>query len=150
VVGGVGSNTMSDKVDLGSLTWRKATGYFYSPISTLTPPKRPNTDNVPFVGNCEIYKVSYLNDTSDGIITMSRTGNATIYIRDNERSEYTEEEFKTFLSGKYFCYELAEPTAFSTTPTNFPLNKGNNVVSSDADELSLKYSVDLSSLISGE
>jgi hypothetical protein len=146
-VSGDGFETISDKVDLGSLTWRKATGYFYSLISSLTPPKRPNTDNVPFVGNCESYKVSYLNDTADGIITMNRTGNAQIYIRDNERSEYTEEEFKEFLSGKYWCYELATPTTIETSAEEITLLKGNNVLSTNADDMELKYSVSLDSLL---
>ena len=53
-------------------------------------------------------------------------------------------------TGAEVCYELATPIPFSTTPTPIPLNKGNNTVSSDADDLELKYSVDLSSLISGE
>ena len=44
-------------------------------------------------------------------------------------------------TGAEVAYKLATPTSFSTTPTPIPLNKGTNVVSTDADDLELKYSV---------
>lgn len=57
----------------------------------------------------------------------------------SDRDVYAEGTTPT--TGAEICYELATPTTFSTTPTPIPLNKGNNVVSSDADDIELTYSV---------
>lgn len=57
----------------------------------------------------------------------------------SDRDVYAEGTTPT--TGAEVCYELATPSPFNTAPTPIELNKGNNVVSSDADDLELTYSV---------
>jgi hypothetical protein len=45
------------------------------------------------------------------------------------------------------CYELATPTESTFTPQSISLNKGENVISTDGDNVELKYSVSLDSLL---
>ena len=60
-------------------------------------------------------------------------------------------EFKNWLSTNNYkiqvCVELATPTTISTSAENITLLKGNNVLSTNADDMELKYSLSLDSLL---
>jgi hypothetical protein len=136
-------------VDLGDLNWQYHTqsGNFYADGGIVNRKAQSNAICSQYVkNNVEVTGVANL--TTNNCFAFQASVPTRIIIRD---TAYTDAEtFKTAMSGVQLCYELATPAPFSTTPTPIELNKGNNVVSSDADDLSLKYSVDLSSLISGE
>ena len=144
-----GSHVVSRKyalVDLGTLDWYNQGSYFYCSILSLPAPKRPELDSVAFNGICEEYTVSFLNDTTDKIITMNRTGSVRLYIRDNSKSSMTGEQFATALSGVYLLYELATPTTETVTnPTLYGLWKldANNNLYFDGDEIEELFIMDV-------
>lgn len=141
VVGGVGQSNMG-MVDLGSLNWSySASGYFTS--NAITGIKTPATQDDMINAICSQYKQDtarrvYSGYSGDGCFAI-RYGTGSLWVRD---SQYTDAEtFKTAMSGVQLCYELATPTEITLTAEQIELLKGTNVVSSDADDLELKYSV---------
>ena len=107
--------------------------------------------NVKSKGNAlmSIYKkVSDGEAPPNGCWNWNSEGTA-IQIRD-ERA-MTASAFKTLIAtdnNLQICYELATPTTIETSAENISLLKGNNVVSTNADDMELKYSVSLDSLLS--
>ena len=56
-------------------------------------------------------------------------------------------DLTTGVTGSKLCYELSTPTTISTSAEDITLLKGNNVLSTNADDMELKYSVSLDSLL---
>ena len=83
------------------------------------------------------------NGTSTYGYITSYNGEALPGYWISDRDVYAEGTTPT--TGAEVCYELATPTPFSTTPiTDLELNKGTNIISSDADDIELKYQINLS------
>jgi hypothetical protein len=92
-------------------------------------------------------KVSDGQAPPNGCWNWNSAGTA-IQIRD-ERA-MTASTFKTLIAtdnNLQICYELATPTTISTSAEEITLLKGNNVLSTNADDIELKYSVSLDSLL---
>jgi hypothetical protein len=136
-------------VDLGTLNWTMATsGGITRFQASLAGLKGSGNNNIPDNMLCEIYKnnswalvTGYLND---GQICGLGGGNI-IAVQDSRYTDAT--AFKTAMSGVMLCYELATPTESTFTPQSISLNKGENVISTDGDNVELKYSVSLDSLL---
>ncbi len=139
-------------VDLGSLTWIYNTSFtnpiFYAPLPTKVN-NRVNT------GLCSCYPVNPVNATgaqnaagllNDNEIALSiNTGSYHLFIRDET---YTIVETLTeFLNGKTLVYELATPQEITLTSETIELLKGNNVLFTDGDNITLKYSADIPSYV---
>ena len=125
------------KVDMGSLFWTRNTysGITYFLSSSISSYAKGTS----FSYLCEIYKAianggvtSLTEDKSFFIYT-----NGNIYVRDDSYTDPT--DFKTAMSGVELAYELATPEPFQTAPAPLTLRKGDNVVTTDANSLELKY-----------
>lgn len=104
-------------VDLGTLTWTKENGHFYSnPMSGMAIFTTIQTPN--FI--CSKYTiapyVTVVADSTDKVIGASNT--PRLYVYD---SAYTDAAtFKTAMSGVYLVYELATPTTETAEPYQNP------------------------------
>ena len=133
-VSGEGMANLSDKVDLGSLTWAYDSNgrRFYS--AALTDMKNTEGWNN-LIFHSENYKKGepkYDGTGGDNIIGL---GNKRIYIRN---IQYTDASiFKTAMAGYYVCYELAIPTEITLTAEQIELLKGNNTLWTDGDSIVL-------------
>lgn len=141
-VSGEGKSTFGF-VDLGNLTWQMETHTsgairFQANVSGL---KGSGDNQTPCNMMCSIYKndswanvVGVVNDKS--ICGLGTIG-GVIAVQDNDYN--SAEAFKTAMSGVQLCYELATPTETTLTPQSIALNKGDNVITTDGDNLQLEY-----------
>lgn len=142
-------------VDLGSLTWVYNTSFTHPIFYAALPTKVNNRANT---GLCSCYPVNPVNTTgaqnastilNDNEIALSiNTGSYHLFIRDE--SFTSSESLTEFLSGKQLCYELATPQEITLTPEIIELLKGNNVLSTDGDNITLKYSADIKAYIDSQ
>ena len=135
-------------VDLGSLSWTKATtkDYFYADVSNIK--RFPATEISTLMS--DRYKTIDFNNMYDNADTLNyciSTGNNNdrIYILDKRYSDAT--TFTNAMNGVYVCYELATPTTTTLTPETIALLKGNNTLWTDGDNITLKYSADIPSYV---
>ena len=124
-------------VDLGSITWTNNSTYFLGNFSGKGA-KPPLNSLTPFNGLCECYKVSFLNDTSGNIITMSNNG-LSIYTRDNAHASDSGADYATYLSGKMLVYELATPIEIQLPPCPIDTLEGVNNIWADTGNTTLQY-----------
>ena len=124
-------------VDLGDLTWVNKTTYFRAGF-TQYGAKTPINTLTPFNGFCECYKVSYLSDTTDNIITMETNG-TLIYTADSDHASYSGADYATYLSGKKLVYELATPTTIQLPPCPIDTLEGVNNIWADTGDTTLQY-----------
>jgi hypothetical protein len=66
---------------------------------------------------------------------------SSYYFRDDNYS--TIEAFKTAMSGQTFCYKLATPIEITLTAEQIELLKGQNVLWTDGDNITLTYNCDI-------
>lgn len=92
-----------------------------------------------------------LDNQPDNSVTLANT--AIIQIRDTVNAT-TSDAYKAYLTQQYqngtpltITATLATPTTISTSAEEITLLKGNNVLSTNADDMELKYSVLLDSLL---
>lgn len=143
-VNGGATSTMG-MVDLGDLTWTYYTAgdnpIFYASISdTKIYERYESIESV----KCSNYKNSGTANQRTALTSLLANGDfsfisgtANVVIRDDN---YTSaEDFKTAMSGVQLCYELATPTTISTSAEEIALLKGQNVLSTDADDMELSY-----------
>ena len=70
-----------------------------------------------------------------------RTSDGRIYVND---TRYTDANtFKTAVTGQKFVYDLETPVLISLTPQNLTLLKGDNVITTDADNVDVEYKADI-------
>ena len=129
-------------VDLGTLDWNKyssGANYWYVNLPDMVTPTGSRTQTL----LCDYYSccdtgVSF-DDTPDKSIYTVPVNVARLCIKDDTAySVYTEEQFKTFLSGKYLVYPLAtETTETVTNPTLYGIWKldANNNLYFDGDSI---------------
>lgn len=125
-----GAKVTLNVVDMGNLTYASGNGYV-----------QVSKDNIQAVTGKNMKR------TADAFIISSiwavyQTVNSVRFA-----TNLTPEEFKTLVTGQTLCYELATPTTISTSAEEITLLKGNNVLSTNADDMELKYSVSLDSLL---
>ena len=145
-ISGSGQKTQGE-VDLGAINWRyDATNkLFYATLVDAVKNKNAGLHCI-----CEIYKsvegygVHGINDMSqDNAVAVGSTflDNALNLLIRN--TSYTNANiFKTAMSGKKLVYELATPTALTTTPAQVATLLGTNNVWSDAGAVSVEYRAD--------
>lgn len=145
-----GATSEWEVIDLGDLNYTYyAPGiYFFAPLSQA--PVRPSSATVKTDAISSIYKavpanqISYSTTGADGCFAIS-TANDNLVIRDTRFTSAS--DLKTALAGQKVCYPLATPTTISTSAEEITLLKGNNVLSTNADDMEMKYSVSLDSLL---
>ena len=140
--------------DLGSLTWFKhsTAGRFYAQFASGDNVKPAESTSVAGEIICSQYKnvaKSYLT-LQDGNFSIDSTANPYINIYDTSKSELSAGDFKTAMSGVTVCYSLATPTTLTLTAEQISLLKGNNVVSTDGDNIILKYSADIKAWVENQ
>ncbi len=125
---------LSNKVDLGSLTWTYDSNgqrFYSSALSDMKSTQGWN--NLIFYS--ENYKKGEPKSDGTGGDNIIGLGNKRIYIRN---TQYTDAgTFKTDMSGYYVCYELATPTEITLTAEQIELLKGTNTLWTDGDNISL-------------
>jgi len=140
VVGGNGSKTWCDPVDLGTLTWYKGTYGTYTAFYTdIISDKAGNYNFL-----CSQYKAvekvrTQLLDNEIGVYHSSANYWKQFVIRDDAKAELTPNEFKTAMDGVQVAYELATPVPFTTIPTQIDILEGENVIWSSGDTMTLQY-----------
>lgn len=127
-------------VDMGTLTWSKATQYGHATFYAELPGgAQTNT----FFALCSHYKAVYdIQYTTDNIIVPY--GNAAyqssrVAVRDDARASMTAAQFKTAVSGAQLVYELAEPVEYTFTPVPIPALAGLNNVWADCGPVEVEY-----------
>lgn len=122
-------------VDLGSLTWTKASNNsrFYLTLSDV---KAPSSNDAIANIVCAMYQSTSFNDNitpHDKTIAIDTQKALSIY-----DSAYTDAQtFKTAMSGVYLIYELATPTTESADPYTNP-----QMVDADGTEEFVDYGVE--------
>lgn len=141
------SGVLTDKmgiVDLGSLSWAFIApnsafpyGYFYANISG----KKVGETNI----IADSYKTyaSMQGNIDNGI--MGSASNNRIFIVNSAYSDAN--AFKTAMSGKYVCYELATPQTYQLTPTEIQTLLGDNNVWADSGDVEITYRRDINIVI---
>jgi len=129
-------------LDLGTLAWSyNGTLFMTLAIPGIKPPPDGNT-----VPNCicEAYKaVAYrrlaATDPSFTIIYVGSSNTGRLWLKDSTFTDLA--SFKSFISGKHLCYELATPIEIPLTPTQIATLVGQNNVWSDAGAIeTVKFS----------
>ena len=149
-----GATSTIAMVDLGTLTWTYDATYNRFSSNGILDAKVPQTARTTAF-SCSCYEV-----ISDGRPISQVTNNsiyqayggggtyATLCINDDRFTDPT--DLVNAISGQTATYELKTPTTISTSPERITLFKGNNVLSTNADDMELKYSVSLDSLLPTE
>lgn len=134
-------------VDLGNLTWTKATAEFRS-SAVVTNIKTPTTQSLSASAICSEYKVLPANASGNIGVHQGYTGvavntDAHIWARNDDFSNTTEGGFKTLMNGVQLVYELATPIEVDVTPTEIStLYAVNNIWSDTGNIIKLVYRVD--------
>lgn len=133
-------------VDMGTLTWSRATGNNYRNFNAVVADLDYNS-TVPYV-IADCYKAVAINAgaTADGDnYIYSRSASATsntISIKDTSKADMTAEEFKTAMSGHYAVYKTTTPTTLTLTPEQVTTLLGQNNIYADSGEVSVIYRAD--------
>lgn len=129
-------------LDLGARSWVKDTTTVAGKILFVTTQIIPNSGNYNENQICENYKFvgSFTNLTDK---TCAYIYGNKIAIQDSTFDNNTAEEFKVAMSGVHLCHKLKTPTEITLTPETIELLKGNNVLWTDGDNITLKYSADI-------
>ena len=144
ITGGEASNK-SGIADLGDLAWTYYGPYndqnlFYTDSLIGIIAHRTDDD---IYGVCSIYE-QYPNSaigTMGNYGMRVRTSDGRIYVND---TRYTDANtFKTAVTGQKFVYDLETPVLISLTPQNLTLLKGDNVITTDADNVDVEYKADI-------
>lgn len=142
LVGGNGTKTFVDRLDLGSLSWTRRTDtsvpIFQASLTDYG--KAHETADIPYI-LCEIFNpVSATNVSQSGYdnsVAISADGKR-IYIQCQTYTDAT--TFTNAINGKYVVYELATPVPFTFTGANIPTLSGvNNVYADSGDVNALEY-----------
>lgn len=154
VTGGQGKVTMQ-MVDLGSLTWIKA-GTSSNPFFRADLADAKQSTGAAGMRNaiCSSYPMAtngqaIYNGDEDKCFIINTTylgAQGYLYVRDTDYNDVNAATFKTAMNGIDLCYELATPTALSTTPTDISLYNGDNVISSDGN-ITMEYVRDIAIVI---
>ena len=131
-------------VDLGTLTYTYYPNYQRFDYDRDIGIKKPSSNSTPANVICTIYSTIDANSITshDSVVAVNTSG--YLRIRDTRYTDAT--AFKQAMSGVYLCYELADYTDLSTTPTDITLYNGDNVISSDGD-IDLSYVQDMATVI---
>ena len=134
-------------IDLGDLTWGKSSSgnRFYTNLST--PYKW--ADNL--VMYCSAYNFDGVGNSNRGYYGADKTfryywlGSGSpsyeLYVANEDYS--SAEAFAISVVGYKLCYELATPTTVQLTPEEVTLLKGDNVITTDADNVDVEYKADI-------
>lgn len=150
IVGATAGTLTVDKtiVDMGTLTWNKATQYGHQTFWAELP---GGPDTPTFYTMCSNYKSIYdLQYTSDNIIVPygnSNYNSSRVAIRDDTNSAMTAEQFKTNISGAQLVYELAEPIVYNFTPIIIQTLAGINHIWADCGLMKVGYARNTGSVI---
>lgn len=127
-------------MDMGDMTWSKATqGYFNSSNINSTVKRPPNyTTLVGLLCSCykEITSSEAYNNTDVGIAVRSSNGNVWVYDPQYE----TAADFRTAVTGQTICYELATPITVQLTAQQVSLLTGTNIISTDMENTEVTIS----------
>jgi len=125
-------------VDLGTLTWLYNNtqypdwAFFYSTI----PSRKAGWNN--FINSMYPLTSAIYDRTKDKVITGTPYySGKNIVIRDTSYDDAA--SFKTAMSGVQLVYELATPQTIQLTPAQLNLLTGTNIISTNADDLSVRY-----------
>lgn len=138
VVSGEGESKMG-LIDLGSLNWTYVTNYAVKYFEATMPNDAVANTVKGGEGACSNYAKydqsvggnfwqrmpnEHFIYSASGVTSQKR-----VYIRDDAYTDPT--AFKSAMNGVQLCYELADPTELTTTPTEINSYKGNNTLWSD-------------------
>ena len=133
-------------VDLGTLNWSVSASdsnkQDFSSTGLASAIKRVNEYTLPNA-ICSIFveqtrNAQYLNPTSNyNTIGVTASGFLRVLTAPNTYADAT--AFKTAMSGVQLVYELATPQTYQLTPAQLNLLTGTNIISTNADGLSVKY-----------
>ena len=90
-------------------------------------------------GACSAFRVVFSGGdlkANDGSVYMKNNG-TFVYIHDSRYTDPT--AFKSAMSGVQLVYELATPQTIQLTPAQIQLLTGTNIISTNADDLSVRY-----------
>lgn len=124
-------------VDMGTLEWELNSTNRYQSTS-LNGIKKPADASIIDNILCSIYKTQKATEGSIGGISSFTTNNIT-YIRVYDDRGYSASAFKNAMSGVQLVYELATPRTITLTPNEISLLLGVNVISTDANGITLTY-----------
>ena len=133
-------------VDLGTLKWDLATmgssvptghhAYVHYNLGAKFSGDDEKASNL----ICSRYVAISRNDTYRGTaegFAVNASGHLFAYI--SEYATGTTDAFKTAMSGVQLVYELATPQTIQLTPAQIQLLTGINIISTNADDLSIRY-----------
>lgn len=144
VTGGEAS-ILKGGIDLGSLEWEEVT-------TAITGKKRfraviPNAkqaDTSKPTSICSNYTLLANGGTWPATNTgYTITAFSELVLYDDNLATLSAADFKTAMSGVVLVYELINPSSISLTPQNLTLLKGDNVITTDADNVEVDYKADI-------
>lgn len=134
-------------VDLGNYTWGFSSSYqsWYTDgirdfkkgeeISGFRFAASAICDNYEYVQRAFI-------ESDNGKINLYFQPSTSFYrcwVKDLSTISMSAAEFKTYVTGKYICYELETPTELTLTPAELELLKGYNYITSNGTTIALAY-----------
>lgn len=129
-------------VDMGGLEWtyQNTAGRFYIDLADLLP---PTSDSIAFSGsasNCKVVASNRRDVETDPVLFVF-AGQNRVYSKNF--ADTSVEAFQTTMNGQILCYELATPTIVQLTAEEVTLLHGDNVLTTDADNIDVEYSADI-------
>lgn len=137
-------------VDLGSYTWGFSSSYkswYTDGIRDFKQGEEISGFRFAASAICDNYEYvqRIFIESDNGKTNMYFQPSTSFYrcwVRDLSTISMSAEEFETYITGKYICYELATPTELTLTPAELELLKGYNYITSNGDNIELTYQPD--------
>ena len=130
-------------VDLGTLTWFKATSTYTRFRAVVSGIERISAGTLVANMICSTYAVKSANQTYIGQTGISLQQNADdIYIYDHEKVDMTAAEFTSAMSGVQLCYKLATPITYQLTPQQVTTLLDTNNIWAITGDVTVTYPVE--------
>ena len=128
-------------LDLGSLTWEvwpNLTSIFRCALPSYI---KKVENNIAPNWKCEIYTVREGTAISSTNYSIGQLHQSYLLTRDTRYTDAT--AYKSAMSGKHLCYELATPQTHQLTPTEITTLLGNNAITCNCGDITLIYYPDI-------
>lgn len=142
---GEGATIIKDAVDLGSLEWEEVTTAQTGKKRFRTViPNAKQADTSKLTSICSNYALLVNGGTWPATNTgYTITAYSEVVLYDDNLATLSAADFKTAMSGVVMVYELINPSSISLTPQNLTLLKGDNVITTNADNVDVEYKADI-------
>lgn len=142
---GEGATIIKDAVDLGSLEWEEVTTAQTGKKRFRTViPNAKQADTSKLTSICSNYALLVNEGTWPATNTgYTITAYSEVVLYDDNLATLSAADFKTAMSGVVMVYELINPSSISLTPQNLTLLKGDNVITTNADNVDVEYKADI-------